>query len=150
MTGTSLSRNYLFNRRGTDKVRLVLDARRLSQAYRVVPVNDERTYYISDKVKRGQDLASARDDADWTFPTRMRLKQVERGANASEEFVIGDVKPLHRYLVRIQILRTPRPSDRPLEGIDLSLAERLRDYRDQFHVQIDAFDPEMAYHRQKA
>jgi len=95
--GVSLTRNYNLAIKFVDAkygslspIIFELDQRKLAQRYRIVPHN----YYTTNDTISNYDIKDA--------PTRF-TKETPGDFNEFEEFVIGDIKPLSRYLTKIHV-----------------------------------------------
>lgn len=116
-TGTSLTRNnnnrMLLNR----VVRLTLDQEKLSARYKIVPLDGEVVFAQTQNLRVHQDR-------------KLNLPN----AQLREEFLIGDIAPLHRYLMRIDI----REGDfSRLKADDaLRIAELIPAYAEQHNIEL--------------
>jgi hypothetical protein len=111
--GISVSRNSQYNH-GTDSVvRLVFDLDKLKTKYKVVPLDGDRAVQLKNP-KYKDNVESARKlYADWG--------KFSNAGEVQEEFIIGDVISLNRYLARIDMIDTS-PED--LKGLIESYATK--------------------------
>jgi hypothetical protein len=92
--GNSLSRNKLLK---YGYVILTFDQQKLSQTNKIVPVDGEYVHRVTTKLPTNVKSARDRNQID------MYGQKKEPKHALSEEFVIGDIKPLHKYLLNISI-----------------------------------------------
>jgi hypothetical protein len=94
LLGNSFTRNKEFKNR---LVRITVDQARLAHTHRIIPVDGERIFMHTTK--------SAEDPT----PERGELSLGRRGDRdmnttpLAEEFVVGDIKQLHRFITKIEI-----------------------------------------------
>lgn len=93
--GNSMSRNPRFTYPEVGrKVRLILDQSKLAQTNKIIPLDGERTFHT------GQGSGAA----DYTIDRDKPIAgETDRNVMA-EEFVIGDIKPLNKYLLKIEYI----------------------------------------------
>jgi hypothetical protein len=95
--GVSLTRDKRFN--WTGDIRLMIDQKKLSQRFKLSPVDYFAGPYFKDK----KDFHSGYIGLETGYGDKFDRR---KGKWAEyEEFVIGKIKPLHNYLVRIDILK---------------------------------------------
>lgn len=106
VNGNSFTRNKLYGTEyhwGGYLVRLVIDQARLAQTHRMIPVNAELLHRLaqSNNVQRqlGIPIATIQD---MPRDARDRSKRDPR-ERMDEEFVVGDIKNLHNYVVEIEL-----------------------------------------------
>ena len=99
--GTSLSRNRRFRFHDDYLVRLTLNQALLSQQYKLIPLDGEAAYHFS-RQPRNYAWGEHRDRV---------MNQIEDKFAFAEEFLLGDVKPLSRYLTSIDIFLTRVPEE---------------------------------------
>lgn len=123
--GNSFTRNKQFKDR---LVRITVDQARLAQNHRIIPVDGERIFRHTYKSaedpnpERGELTLGARGDREMN---RTPL---------SEEFVVGDIKPLHRYLTSIEI---GKPNFYVISGFNaIRLLETTQAYAEKFGVPL--------------
>lgn len=123
-TGTSMTRNkkLVLGR----EVRLVFDQQRLQASNRIIPVDGELVFRHTSGY------------SPLPFSDR-EGNQYGKDITYSEEFVVGNVKPLHRYLVRID-LRIPNMQrrDEILTGAKaIDLRDTCLEFGQKFNIPIN-------------
>lgn len=101
--GNSLTRNQNPKMFGNRLVRLVFDQSKLAQTNKIIPLDGERVFRFTQ---------SSMDEPDQR-PHNIRLaarnnfndRIINQRSNyqLAEEFVVGDIAPLHKYLKRVEI-----------------------------------------------
>jgi hypothetical protein len=89
--GISFSRNPNFHY-GNKALRLVLNLQKVKQKYKIVQLDAERAFHHSVENPR------------WYVIKDRKLNK--NGQQYAEEFVLGDLKDLHKYIERIEIMKT--------------------------------------------
>jgi len=98
--GTSMSRNERFEFGFNKPWRFVFDEGRLSQTNKIVPVDAQAVHrYTYSKGDPTRDPTG--DLAFKDIDIQDRVAGRARGKQFAEEFVLGDIAPLSRYLIRI-------------------------------------------------
>lgn len=92
LTGISLSRNANFTY-GEKAVRLVFDQAKLATRYKLVPLDAERAFHHSIGT------------VSW-YNRKDRKMNAADGQQYAEEFVIGSIEPIHKYLLKIVVSRS--------------------------------------------
>lgn len=109
--GNSMSRNPRFTYPEVGrKTRLIFDQGKLAQTNKIIPLDAERTFHTA----QGAGAADFTIDRD-----KPQAGETDRNVMA-EEFVLGDIKPLHKYLLKIEY---HGKSDR-IRGIILEYARK--------------------------
>jgi hypothetical protein len=91
--GNSFSRNSKFWFNQFKKVKITVDRKALLARNKVIPLDAE---FVYSKKYYGDDITA------WTNPPRDR-EMNNRGTSFQEEFVIGDIRDLHKIIERIDI-----------------------------------------------
>jgi len=105
VAGNSFSRNKRFNM--GRPVRITIDQQRLSNHHRIIPLDGELVFRLA------HDQWPARDRGP---------RNSERGDHLAEEFVIGDIRSLHRYVLLVELRRATAMTD--AESWDLYTSAR--------------------------
>jgi len=104
--GNSFSRNKLYGiewLHGGYLVRLVLDQARLAQTHKMLPVNAERVHRLSTTNYTRRELGNPEYDIT-DMPRTANDRHKSDSARMDEEFVVGDINNLHRYVVSIDLV----------------------------------------------
>jgi len=119
LKGTSMSRNpYFYLGR---PVRLVFDQEKLSQTNKIIPLDAERVYQYTSKYQ-GWEKSPDRNK---------RLKTL-----MAEEFVIGDIVPLNKYLKRIEYIDLDRYPNFPRHKEEETTINEMVRYSKQFRIPL--------------
>lgn len=119
--GNSFSRNQHFLYVGRP-VKITVDQARLAQTNRIVPLDGERIFRTS---KGGE---ARPGHADRVMNSRKGHTQL------AEEFVIGDIKSLHRVLTGIEL---QNPNVYHMSGQEIILLDELtRSYAEKFNIPL--------------
>lgn len=132
--GNSLTRNQNPELFGNRLVRLVFDQSKLAQTNKIIPLDGERVFRFTQ---------SAMDEPDQR-PHNVRLSArnnfndriINQRSNyqLAEEFVVGDIVPLHKYLQRIEIRSG---NFYHMRGIDaVSLKDLVVEYCDKYGIEL--------------
>ena len=93
--GVSLSRNKRYVHHNGTAVCLVLDQAKLTQTHRIVPLDSEHAIAIdNDEAGEPGGLLPAADRHQWS---------ASAGEETAEEYVVGSIRSLHRYLTAILV-----------------------------------------------
>jgi hypothetical protein len=114
--GTSLSRNKRFDFGKRSQIRLTLDQMALSQRYKIMPLDGEAAW----RHKEGLEATTtdrANKNEDWKF---------------SEEFLIGDVSALHKYITEILLVADTMGVNQKLYDVVVAYA-----YQWKIHLRTD-------------
>jgi hypothetical protein len=129
--GNSFTRSKVFTMGGRF-IRLVVDQAKLAQTNRIMPVDGERIFRHT--LKTDLDKNPERDEL--TLASRG-----DRQINTNplqEEFVIGDIKRLHRCIIRIEVSKSNFYNISGAESFELH--DLLEAYGKKYGVEI-SFDP---------
>ena len=108
-------------------VRLHIDYRKLSQTHRIIPVDGERTFRLTQDREDGYTVS--RDG----FRDRVINARTRSGSPLSEEFVVGDIPGLHRY---IEVVELMKPNFYFMSGSDaVSLFDVVAEYATEFGLE---------------
>lgn len=132
--GNSLTRNKNPDMFGNRPVRLIFDQGKLAQTNKIIPLDGERVFRFTQ---------SSMDEPD-ERPHNVRLaarnnfndRVINQRSNyqLAEEFVVGDIIPLHRYLQRVEIRSG---NFYHMRGIDaVSLKDLVVEYCDKHSVEL--------------
>lgn len=159
--GNSFTRNPRMSRRiGSNfgPYMIEVDQTKLSRTHKIIPVDGEQSIRLSFRIgdlghRRLDDLSDEekealrghyRDEREGRF--RDRLLRGEQGDYAAgpmaEEFVVGDIVPLHEYVTKIFILRNDK--------VDLSpwLVRDIQEYGKKHDIRvIDSADKRIKTYR---
>lgn len=132
VNGNSFTRNKEYGtvyHVGGYMVRLVIDQARLAQTHKIVPVNAELLHRQA--TTNNSRLSGGLPPNPHTGFPRNAMDRNKRSPQErmDEEFVIGDINNLHRYIVEIQL---PREAER----IGPKLAKLITDYSKQFKIPV--------------
>lgn len=126
--GTSLSRNSRFRFHDDYLIRLTFDQAKLAQRYKLIPLDAESAYHFS-REPRNYPWGKHRDRV---------MNQAENKFSFSEEFLLGDVNPLNRYLTAIDLFLTRFP-----EGADeKAFIKLVTTYAKQHNIPLRLDDDE--------
>ena len=101
--GNSLSRNKLLR---YGHIVLTLDQQKISQTNKIVPVDGEYIHYLT----KNSPLAQYAKDRK---PVSVYGQKRSSKHTLSEEFVIGDINPLHKYLLNVSFGEPDFGNDNP-------------------------------------
>ena len=123
--GVSFSRNPKFHY-GDKPVRFVVDLQKVKQKYKIVTLDAERAFHHSIENPR------------WYVIKDRKLNS--NGQQYAEEFVLGNLDQLHKYLLRIELLK---PVANVVKMNQLKTA--LEAYSKKWKVQVYYFDKKKKY-----
>lgn len=106
VNGNSFSRNKLYGTRwleGGYIVRLVMDQAKLAQTHKMIPVNAERLHQLAITNNTRRELGNPEMGITDTQRTTNDRRKSD-AARMDEEFVVGDINNLHRYIVSIELV----------------------------------------------
>lgn len=139
--GTSFSRNPKLGNRASPNygpIWIEFDQRKLSQRYKIMPLDADLVNFYGRMQNFPQSLGpKQRQQTDKNLRT-------EFGSQHAEEFVLGDIKPLHKFIKSISIidpLRTQnsyiaKPGTHGEKGYDI-----LKKYVEKFNIKfVDMYD----------
>lgn len=89
--GTSLTRNSRLNH--FSKCRLTFDRDKLAARFKIEPLNGDKVFHYSLQVRNNREKRSLDNIHDRFLPDSQ---------NFQEEFLVGDIEKVHRYLIRIE------------------------------------------------
>lgn len=132
VNGNSFTRNKEYGTEytyGGYIVRLVVDQAKLAQTHKIVPVNAELLQRQA--ATNNSRLSGGLEPSPHTEFPRSAMDRNKRDPRErmDEEFVIGDINNLHRYVVGIQV-----PS--AAKTISTGLAKLITDYSKQFKIPV--------------
>lgn len=105
--GNSFTRNPRFLY-GDRPIRLVMDQQALAARFKIVPLDGEKTFRDTLNYDGGR------------TPDRvMNSRRLGDDATLSEEFVLGDIAPLNRYLVAVEVMGEDAGWLTPNESVEL-------------------------------
>ena len=119
--GTRMSRNQYFRFGYGSVVRLTFDQNRLAQTNKIIPLDAERIHYYTSFGKTHDNIRDR------------KMHRLAPDHAFAEEYVLGPIKPLHRYLTGISILgfrvgsdvfRADKPSQQRFIGFVKEYAKR--------------------------
>lgn len=106
VNGNSFTRNKLYGTRWIDGgylVRLVIDQARLAQTHKMIPVNAERLHRLAVTNNTRRELGNPESNIT-DLPSSTNDRRKSDDARMDEEFVVGDINNLHRYVVSIEMV----------------------------------------------
>ena len=119
LTGTSMSRNPNF--RISKPIRLVFDEAKLAARHKIIPLDADYVFSY------GASRTRTPDPEEWAAKDAR-----VHGRTADEEFVLRDIKPLHHYLVAIQMNEVSmRPDDVEV------MARMAREYAEKHGIRFE-------------
>ncbi len=139
--GTSFTRSkqLAFKNRSFGPVVLEVDQSKLSHTNKMIPVDAEYAHYLARNRRKGNDPVALRawnkfnDRASGTGTHEM-------GAAMAEEFVVGDIHPLSRYLTQIIVFEDLTDEDDDYTTSDLpnyeDFKESLEAYTKQYSIPV--------------
>lgn len=142
VAGNSLSRNKFYGIETVDgdySIRLVLDQARLAQTHKMFPVDGELLYNISQTNQARRELNTQRPpelqkpeivDPRDANPENSDRYKTRVGYQMSEEFVVGNINQLHRYIKEIQVL------DKLYWSCDTDLGYLIDKYSKKFRIPL--------------
>lgn len=140
LRGNSFSRNPRMSVRVTDCVRITVDQDRVRRRHRIVPMDADYAFEILRKFHdpetdtvNWEELEDYWDSMDYPENLRDRIKHADE-QQWQEEFVTGDIRPLHRYLTRIEVNYQPHP-------LWSDMAEVIEDYAGRFSIDAEIDEP---------
>ena len=137
VNGNSFSRNKFYGTiyyDGGYSLRLVLDEAKLAQAHKIFPINGELIHRLamSNNIRRDTGVPIRTDTRDMPPEASDRAKPAE--SQMSEEFVVGNIVNLHRYIKSIELFNAAAHSSTPF-------AYALINYAKKFNIPVTG-DPE--------
>ena len=108
ISGNSFSRNPGMSVRPTDCVRITMDQDALRRRHRIIPFDADAAYerysrFIGDDGRVDWEEFEDYWDAYDLDPKESDRSKRRWGQQWSEEFVLGDIRELHRYVARIEV-----------------------------------------------
>lgn len=138
INGNSFSRNKLYGTEysyGGYLVQLTVDQTKLAQTHKMIPVNAERVYRLAATNNNRRELGKPEQDiANMPSSTNDRFKRDPRG-RMDEEFVVGDINNLHKYVVAISLI-----DSNDARRIDPASAFMLTNYCKKYNIQLNGPD----------
>lgn len=123
--GNSFSRNKRFKLKRP--IRLIMNQERLAHNNKIIPLDAELVH-------------SHTMGSDPLIDRHYNKKTNKEAHLFMEEFVIGDIKPLHRYITKIEMIFTP------MTGYDtIKLYELCERYSELYDVPFEAEDKVLSF-----
>ncbi len=136
LDGNSFSRNASMGVRPTDSVRLVVDPVGLRARHRVVPLDSDAAFERYRRFLNDAGAVDWEEYGDYWNAYDLDPSERDRTRNAwqhqwAEEFVVGDIRDLHRHVVSVEVNHHPHPRWTALREAALAFGRR-------FGVPVDA------------
>lgn len=131
--GTSLSRNKRFRWAGRN-VRIVFDQARLARDYKILPLDANLVAYYTALGLKGD---------NWKKNNFNRSKVDAKGnwsLDFGEEFILGDIKNAHKYIMRIDFTREGLGKLARVFG-KIGLKKDIRQYIDNYNIPVRFIPP---------
>jgi hypothetical protein len=108
VSGNSFSRNPGMCVRPTDCFRITVDQEALRNRHRFIPFDADAAYERYCRFIRDDDQVNWEEFEDYWDAYDLDPREADRsksrwGQQWSEEFVLGDIKELHRYVTKIEV-----------------------------------------------
>lgn len=116
--GISFSRNSSFTY-GEKPVRLTFDQAKLAARFKIIPLDAERAF------------AHSMNSTGW-YNRKDRKMNSKNSQQYAEEFVIGDIKPLHKFITKIEV--TKRAS---IGNSSRSLIQEAEEYAKKWNIPLE-------------
>ncbi len=126
--GNSFSRNKFLNI--FRPIRITIDQAKLATRHRIIPLDGERIYQHTQRYMYDDKSNALNRSGDRTINNRRNDKNAY---TLQEEFVIGDISNLHKYVTKIDLARTGGLNNYQMkEAISIS-----QDFADKFNIPIE-------------
>lgn len=125
VTGNSFSRNKLLK---YAYVVITVDQHRLSQTNKIIPLDGEYVHRAIDGTPSPSKSARDRNAID-VYGQKKKPKHL-----LSEEFVVGDIKPLHKYIIGIKISEPDFGSELLNKSKLLQVTKFCREYAEKWNI----------------
>ncbi len=114
LQGNSFSRNSRMGVRATDCVRLVVDRDALARRHRIVPFDSDAAFERYRRFLKDDGQVDWDEYADYWNAYDLDPAESDRAKNAAglhwaEEFVVGDIRAIQRYVIAVEVNHLPHP-----------------------------------------
>lgn len=133
--GNSFSRNKNYSHGAGSVVRLHADQLRLSARNKIIPVDGEIVFrHTGDVAYPGERAPRSMKDLSGFMDRKINSRRLGQDAALQEEFVVGEIKPLSKVLLLIEVLS---PNFYHISGQQaVTLLDAVRAYAEQHQVEL--------------
>jgi len=130
VSGNSFSRNPGMAVRATDCIRITVDQDALRNRHRLIPFDADAAYerycrFMDDDGNMNWEEFEDYWDAHDYDPRETDRRKSRWGQQWSEEFVLGDIRELHRYVTRIEVNYQDHPRWHAAQSAANTFADRF-------------------------
>lgn len=129
LQGNSFSRNPTMGVRPTDCVRITVDRDALARRHRIVPFDSDAAFeryrrFLKDDGQVDWDEYGDYWNAYDLDPAEADRRKNGAGLQWAEEFVVGDIRELHRYVTSVEVNHLPHPRWATMRAAALAFGRR--------------------------